>query len=427
MAQPHQDTLNFGDFGNFGRAHDGAHDSNTPSAPAVDARDAADAARALIASLEDNHTVAAHAHFGTQDHLVTPEGHPTLESHSERISHFGASQAVAVASPLETFMPAPVPAVTAAPPKSHVAPDLLPMPLFDAAEFDVSKPTALPKRRRSERSGGRSSRIPSRVKPVIIAVSAFALILLLFKAPVILSQISYNSTPKSNESSIITPATDAIPTSPTITIPKINVSAPIVFEPSFDEAKIQKSLEGGVVHYGSTPLPGERGNSVIVGHSSNDWWEPGNYKFVFVLLDKLIPGDRYSVNYNGKKYIYEVTVVKVVEPTDVSVLAVTPEPTMTLITCTPPGTSWKRLVVQARQVSPEVSSDGNITIAQADQSQTSSLPGSAPSLTDQVVNFFRHLFGQDDSSSTTTLTPAASNGSTTPTGAGSATTLPVVK
>ncbi len=191
--------------------------------------------------------------------------------------------------------------------------------------------------------------LPSKFRPIIIAVGIFLIALLVTKAPVIASHLNYaTATPAP------APAAPAavVPAESTISIPKINVHAPVVYEPSVVEANVQKSLERGVVHYGTTANPGERGNSVIFGHSSNDWWEAGDFKFVFVLLDKLAPGDKITVDYQSKRYTYEVTGSRVVEPTEISVLNPTPQPTLTLITCTPPGTAWKRLVVTAKQIDP---------------------------------------------------------------------------
>ncbi len=220
--------------------------------------------------------------------------------------------------------------------------------------------------------------LPTWARSALTAVGIFAAILLLFKAPVIFNQANY-----SLHKPAATPAVAAavIPAEPTITIPKINVHAPVIYEPSVAEANVQKALEGGVVHYGNTAEPGQSGNSVIFGHSSNDWWEPGNYKFVFVLLDKLVPGDRFTVDYQSKRYTYEVTGSKVVIPTDLSVLTQTPEPTMTLITCTPPGTSWKRLVITAKQIDPDPAqaTKNNVTSA-----TDSNLPGAAASFWDQL-------------------------------------------
>jgi LPXTG-site transpeptidase (sortase) family protein len=183
-----------------------------------------------------------------------------------------------------------------------------------------------------------------------------------------------------------------------------------MFAKSNNEASIQKDLESGVVHYANTALPGEAGNSVIFGHSSNDWWEPGNYKFVFVLLDKLAVGDTFSVNYNSKQYIYKVSETKVVLPTDLSVLNSTTDPEMTLITCTPPGTSWKRLIVKAKQISPDPSVVNSKSSLSSSSDNQGTLPGNSPSLTDQLSKWwhsFTGLFGHDSSGNGNATPPSS--------------------
>jgi sortase A len=191
--------------------------------------------------------------------------------------------------------------------------------------------------------------VPSRLRPALVAIGIFGLTLLAFKAPVIYEQLHYS---KSSPAVTIPGTTVAVSADPTISIPKININAPVVYLSSTAEADVQQGLQNGVVHYGNTPVPGQNGNAVFFGHSSNDWWVPGNYKFVFVLLDKVIVGDTFSINYQSKHYVYQVTGTQVVDPTDVAVLSQTSTPTVTLITCSPPGTSWKRLVVSAKQISP---------------------------------------------------------------------------
>ena len=145
---------------------------------------------------------------------------------------------------------------------------------------------------------------------------------------------------------------------PKLIIPKINVDAPVVYDvPSLEEKVVQSKLQNGVVHYpipGANSLPGQAGNSVILGHSSNDVFDNGNYKFVFVQLDKLVKGDTFYLNYQGTRYTYSVTEKKVIDPTEVSQLVInTDKPLATLVTCTPPGTALKRLVVIAEQISPD--------------------------------------------------------------------------
>lgn len=305
-----------------------------------------------------------------------------------------------MSSPLEELS-APVKAVattsdTWQPPQAHAwhvntpAPDTnFQAPMAPRAVADAPTTASLPL----------PKKLPSRLKPILTALASFALLFAVFKAPVFLNQLRFTFD-KPAVTEPVDPSSAALAAThdtPTIEIPKINVSAPVVFEPSIAEEAVQKSLQNGVVHYGISVKPGQAGNSVIVGHSSNDWWEPGNYKFVFVLLDKLIIGDTFSVDFDGKKYIYEVYGSKVVEPTDLSVLAHTENPTMTLITCTPPGTSWKRLVIKAKQISPDPGKVKPVD-PKVVENDPGLLPSNAPGLGNQLQRLWdniRRLFGAD--------------------------------
>jgi LPXTG-site transpeptidase (sortase) family protein len=179
-----------------------------------------------------------------------------------------------------------------------------------------------------------------------------------------------------------------------IIIPKINVNAPIVFADSVAETAVLKALENGVVHYYGTANPGQPGNTVFFGHSSNDAWVPGNYKYVFVLLEKLVPGDIFEIHYSGKKYVYQVSATKVVQPNDLSVLRQTNEKTATLITCTPPGTSWRRFIVSANQIQPPQQPVQEIVEAPKAQPTATAtiLPSNSPSLLERITNFFSTLW-----------------------------------
>jgi LPXTG-site transpeptidase (sortase) family protein len=146
---------------------------------------------------------------------------------------------------------------------------------------------------------------------------------------------------------------EIIPSGTHLKVPKINVNAPIVFSPTPDEETIQQYLQRGIVHYPSTAKPGEVGNTFLTGHSSNFWWMKGNFNYVFVNLDKLTTGDQAIIYHSGNKYVYTVTEKKVVTPDETSVLAQTDTPTLTLMTCTPPGTNWKRLIITLEQTAPK--------------------------------------------------------------------------
>lgn len=178
---------------------------------------------------------------------------------------------------------------------------------------------------------------------------------------------------------------------PRVVIPKINVEAPVVYDvPSLEENLIQSKLKDGVVHYpipGANSMPGQAGNTVILGHSSNDVFDDGDYKFVFVQLDKLEKGDTYYLNYQGTRYTYRVTEKKVIDPTEVSQLIIdSSTPLSTLVTCTPPGTALKRLVVIGEQISP----DPSTATAAAPKEQSSepfNIAGNSKSLLERLFSF----------------------------------------
>lgn len=145
--------------------------------------------------------------------------------------------------------------------------------------------------------------------------------------------------------------------SPRIIIPKINVNAPVTYGlTSLDEDTVQKALQNGPVNYpvnGATATPGQKGNTVILGHSSADAFAPGDYKFIFVQLNRLGSGDLFYLDYASKRYTYRVTELKVIEPNNLAALNLgTDKPYATLVTCDPPGTVAHRLLVIADQVSP---------------------------------------------------------------------------
>jgi len=94
---------------------------------------------------------------------------------------------------------------------------------------------------------------------------------------------------------------------PEVIIPKINVEIPANYDQtSTNESAIENGLETGAVHYPTTVLPGQTGNTAFFGHSSNNIFNKGRYKFAFVLLHTLVPGDTFYLTYGGKVYVYKV-------------------------------------------------------------------------------------------------------------------------
>lgn len=145
-------------------------------------------------------------------------------------------------------------------------------------------------------------------------------------------------------------------------IPKLDLNVPIVIPsnvhllkedwPALEE-DIQQGLQDGVVHYPGTARPGQAGNFFVTGHSSYFPWAPGKYKSVFARLANLNVGDEYWVYYGGDKYRYVISEKKEINPGDVSVLD---QPVgkriSSLMTCTPVGTTLRRLIITAQEVDP---------------------------------------------------------------------------
>ena len=172
-------------------------------------------------------------------------------------------------------------------------------------------------------------------------------------------------------------------TTPEIIIPKLNLQIPVNYtETSTNESDIENDLNSGVVRYPSTVLPGENGNTAYFGHSSNNIFNPGKYKFAFVLLHTLVKGDTFYLVYNSKVYVYQVFDKQIVPPSQVSVLDPIPGhgSTATLITCDPPGTSINRLVVSADQISPSTTNNANPAPTTPSVTNVTKLPGNGKSL-----------------------------------------------
>ena len=140
-------------------------------------------------------------------------------------------------------------------------------------------------------------------------------------------------------------------------IPVLHMDVPIVWEA--EEKDILKKLKKGVVRFPNTALPGEVGNIFVVGHSSNYWWDKGQYNSIFAALGQLKKNDEILINYHDTQYIYKVTNMKVVMPNQTKVLKSGDESILSLMTCTPIGTNWKRLIVISEQLWPEPNTNTN--------------------------------------------------------------------
>ena len=130
-----------------------------------------------------------------------------------------------------------------------------------------------------------------------------------------------------------------------LVLPKININAPIVFADTTNSKIIFNKLEQGVVHYPNSVVPGQIGNTVLLGHSSAYPWYKGNYGSVFALLNRLEQNDEIIVFYEKHKYIYKVQSKEVIN-NQVYISEQNKKSQIILLSCWPVGTAWKRILIK---------------------------------------------------------------------------------
>ncbi len=148
--------------------------------------------------------------------------------------------------------------------------------------------------------------------------------------------------PTSPQKKVVTPVN-----SYKLSIPKLRIFDALVLIAGDD-------LNKSIIHYGGTGLPGGYGSAVMFGHSVlPQFFDPKNYRTIFSTLPTLKNGDDIFVTYDGITFRYRVFDMTVTEPNDLSSLEQRFDDSyVTLITCVPPGTYWKRLNIKARLIKP---------------------------------------------------------------------------
>lgn len=127
-----------------------------------------------------------------------------------------------------------------------------------------------------------------------------------------------------------------------IEIPRVNISAIV------REGVDSRTLNRAVGHVPGTSLPGQSGNVALAAHRER----------LFRGLRFIGEGDSIRLITKTGTYVYAVDSISIVSPADVQVLAPTPEPVITLVTCYPfnyAGRAPQRFIVRARQITTQVS------------------------------------------------------------------------
>lgn len=168
--------------------------------------------------------------------------------------------------------------------------------------------------------------------------------------PVLKAEVTYQVTKKDNQA-VSTKPVEITPVDSnfSIIIPKINANAKVVRNVNpYQPKEYQKALTQGVAHASGTATPNQNGNVFIFAHSATNWYQANQYNAVFYLLNKLTAGDDITLYFENIPYNYSVDEIKFVNPNEVNYLSNKLNTNqLTLMTCWPPGTTLKRLIVVA--------------------------------------------------------------------------------
>jgi len=130
-----------------------------------------------------------------------------------------------------------------------------------------------------------------------------------------------------------------------IEIPKIQITAPLVFIDSAEKSVFSAALDRGVVHYPESALPGESGQIIFLGHSAPLGWPKIKHDWVFSDLNDLIAGDEIIIYFQNREYRYRVQGKVILDKGED--LPQGFKEGLILLTCWPPGADQRRMAVMA--------------------------------------------------------------------------------
>lgn len=133
-----------------------------------------------------------------------------------------------------------------------------------------------------------------------------------------------------------------------IEIPSIGIRASVANPVRSDIATLDNALLGGAVRYPGSGMPGEEGNVLIFGHSSQLPVVYNQAYKAFNDIQNLETGDPIILYGEGKRYIYEVEEVKEANASTDAIPLAIEGAHLTLATCNNFGTKEDRFIVSAR-------------------------------------------------------------------------------
>lgn len=142
--------------------------------------------------------------------------------------------------------------------------------------------------------------------------------------------------------------TDVAVTDYRLSIPKLGIIDAYV-------STVDNDLSQHLVQYGGTAVPPSKGTAVIFGHSTlPQLYKEGDYTTILANAHTLQVGDDINLTVDNLKYNYKIETITITSPLDTSFFQQSFDDNyLILVTCTPPGTTWRRLLIKARLIHPE--------------------------------------------------------------------------
>ncbi|MDQ3947191.1 MAG: class E sortase [Actinomycetota bacterium] len=122
-----------------------------------------------------------------------------------------------------------------------------------------------------------------------------------------------------------------------IRIPRIGLVHPIY------EGVSLTVVDHGPGHWPGSAMPGQLGNTVFAGHRVT-------HSHPFRHVDQLVAGDEVIFATADGEFHYKVTGTEIVGARDTWIVTPTPDATMTLFACHPPGSARQRIVIRGAYV-----------------------------------------------------------------------------
>jgi sortase A len=173
----------------------------------------------------------------------------------------------------------------------------------------------------------------------IILVNAYV-ILAPFYPEIMYDWQQHDSTQRHLQREITSEQSFATPSINTIIVPSMLLDQHILEGPV---SKTYQILDQGIWRWPLSSTPNKGGNTVLIGHR----FTYTNPRGVFYFLNKVAVGDQIAVYWQRREYVYKVTHIEQVAPTDISIEDNSQNAELTLFTCTPLWIPKDRLVVVA--------------------------------------------------------------------------------